>query len=67
MLERNEEDYTGFQCKITGKRIGEDFYMYPAGYVCLPHAAASPDVCPLTGELLSPYPVNNRGTSLKND
>ena len=38
MLERNENDYSGFQCKITGKRIEDDFYMFPAGYICLPQA-----------------------------
>lgn len=38
MLERNENDYSGFQCKITGRRIEDDFYMFPAGYICLPQA-----------------------------
>jgi len=54
-LERSDSDFQTSKCRVTGKRIGEDFYMYPAGYICLPSAAASPDVCPLTGDLLTPY------------
>ncbi|CAG5111948.1 Oidioi.mRNA.OKI2018_I69.chr2.g6216.t1.cds [Oikopleura dioica] len=53
MLERSEENWRNNQCKVSGKRIQDDFYLYPKGYVCLPSAAASPFVCPLSGTLLS--------------
>ena len=54
-LERNEDDDYSNTCKISGKRIKQDFYLYPAGYICSVKAAPSPDVCPLTGQFLSVY------------
>ena len=54
-IEREQDNFKSNQCRVTGKSISDDFYMYPAGYICLPSAAPSPDVCPLTGNLLSPY------------
>jgi len=51
-IERNSGDYSN-RCKVTGKTIKEDFYLFPTGIICLPNAAASTDVDPLTGEFLS--------------
>ena len=56
-LERSEDNFANSKCRVTGKGVIDDFYMYPSGYICLPSATPSPDVCPLTGQILTPYPV----------
>lgn len=52
-IERNNGGDYSNRCKVTGKTIKEDFYLFPSGIICLPTAAASTDVDPLTGEFLS--------------
>ncbi|CBY32845.1 unnamed protein product [Oikopleura dioica] len=55
MIERSEQNWKNNKCKVSGKRIEDDFYLFPKGYICLPSAAASAFVCPLSGSLLSSF------------
>lgn len=54
--DRSESNWRSHQCQVTGRVITDDFYMFPSGYICLPSAAASPFVCPLTGKMLTSFP-----------